>query len=227
MQLPTPLHPWQVSPKEAIHIQKQLVHKIKIIKPPHAIHLIAGVDAAFSPDKTKCIAAVVLWDRATQKVVEQHVAVGPVYFPYIPGLLSFREIPALLSALSQLTLTPDVIMCDGHGLAHPRKLGIATHLGIFTDLTTFGCGKSKLVGQYVEPEKIRGEKSPLTYKGEVIGTVLRTKNNTKPVFISVGHKIDLATAEEIAFESALGYRLPEPTRLADRLVAQAKLTRIC
>lgn len=222
MKLPPLLHPWQVSTQEAIRIQQQLTKMIEVKKPSHPLNKIAGLDAAFTGDKKNCIAAAVLWDIAEKKLLEYHIAVRPIHFPYIPGFLSFREGEALLAALSMLTNIPDALMCDGQGLAHPRRLGIACHLGILTQMTAIGCAKSRLIGHYQEPGKNRGDHSPLFDKQERIGTVLRTKTNTKPVFVSVGHKVDLETAEEIVLQCFNGYRLPEPTRLADKLVSQAK-----
>jgi deoxyribonuclease V len=222
MQLPKPIHAWQVSTQEAILIQKQVAKMLEIIpllKPPR---FIAGLDAAFSPDGQECIAAVVIWDMQAKCVVEQVTAMRPVYFPYIPGFLTFREAPALLAALEKIKKIPDVLMCDGQGIAHPRGLGIAAHLGVFTQMPAFGCGKSRLVGSHDMPDIKRGVKTPLTYKGKIIGSVLRTKDKTKPVYISVGHKIVQAEAEKITLECFNGYRLPEPTRLADKLVAAVK-----
>ncbi|RDI40185.1 deoxyribonuclease V [Aquicella lusitana] len=222
MKLPPPLHAWQVTPQEAITIQKQLASRITLKKPDHPLLYIAGLDAAFSQDGKTCIAAVVLWDSEKQRVVEQHSAFEPVHFPYIPGLLSFREAPALLAALGKLQQKPDALMCDGQGIAHPRRLGIACHIGLFTQIPSLGCGKSRLVGRHEEPGKLPGQKSPLIDKGEIVGTVLRTKTNVRPVFVSVGNEMDLATAETIVLRCTRGYRLPEPTRLADRLVALIK-----
>ncbi len=182
----------------------------------------AGLDAAFSPDEEQCIAGVVLWDVAQWRVVEQQTALRKLTFPYIPGLLSFREIPALVAALRKLRQTPDLLMCDGQGLAHPRSFGIACHLGVLCKLPAVGCAKSLLVGTYEEPLRARGARTPLWHKEEVVGTVLRTQDGIKPVFVSIGHRIDLASAEELVLRCAIKYRLPEPTRLADGLVGEYK-----
>jgi deoxyribonuclease V len=185
---------------------------------------VAGVDAAFSPDGKHCIAAAVLWDIQRQEPLEQHTASRTVAFPYIPGLLSFREAPAVIAALRKLHIQPDALMFDGHGLAHPRRFGIACHVGVICDLPSIGCAKSRLCGTYTEPGESRGSKTPLEDDGKVIGVVLRTRDKVKPVFVSIGHKIDLAAAEDIVLTCAPRYRLPEPTRLADRLVANARLS---
>lgn len=190
--------------------------------PQRELRFIAGLDAAFSTDDELCFAAVVLWDLLRQEVVEQHTAIRPLVFPYIPGLLSFREVPVLLSALRKLERTPDALMCDGQGLAHPRRFGIACHLGVVCHLPAVGCAKSRLIGIHGEPPTARGSRAPLLDNGEVIGTVLRTQTNVKPVYVSVGHKMGLATAVRMALDCAVKYRLPEPSRLADRLVAAAK-----
>ena len=155
-------------------------------------------------------------------MVEEHIATRRVSFPYVPGLLSFREAPAVLQALRKLRRAPDAVMCDGHGLAHPRRFGIACHLGVITGVPTLGCAKSRLVGEHDEPGHLRGEKTPLIDHEDVIGTVLRTRDLVRPVFVSVGHRIDLVTAERVVLESGAGFRLPEPTRRADRLVAAAR-----
>lgn len=163
-----------------------------------------------------------MWDLENQVVVEEHVAIRRLTFPYIPGLLSFREAPAVLASLRKLSRTPDVVMLDGQGLAHPRRFGLACHIGVICDLPTIGCAKSRLTGSFKEPGIRRGSQTPLVDGKQVIGTVLRTRTGVKPVYISVGHKIDLRSAGKIVLNSAVRYRLPEPTRLADRLVARTK-----
>jgi deoxyribonuclease V len=150
------------------------------------------------------------------------VAVRPLRLPYVPGLLSFREDPAVLAALRRLRATPDVLLYDGHGLAHPRRFGVACHIGLIVDRPAIGCAKSRLVGMHREPGWRRGSAAPLLDGGEVIGSVLRTRDGVRPVFVSVGHRIDLRTARRIVLACALRHRLPEPTRLADQLVGAAK-----
>ena len=222
MKIPPAPHRWSVTPRQAIAIQKRLASLVEQGKPRANLRLIAGIDAAFSPDGRWCIAAVVLWDLCSRTVVEQHVGRRRLTFPYIPGLLSFRETPAVVAALRKLHQPPDAVICDGHGLAHPRRFGLACHVGVLVDVPTIGCAKSRLLGRYREPDTTRGSKSSLTDNGETLNTVLRTQDTVKPVFVSVGHKIDLSTAERIVLICATRYRLPEPTRLADRLVAMAK-----
>jgi len=165
----------------------------------------------------------VLWDLRERRVVERQIATAKLRFPYIPGLLSFREVPAWVAALRKLRQAPDVLMCDGQGIAHPRRFGIASHLGVLCGLPSIGCAKSRLVGAHDEPPARRGGRAPLLDKDEVIGTVLRTQNGIRPVYVSIGHRLDLASAEALVLACALKYRLPEPTRLADRLVAEAKV----
>lgn len=222
MQISRPPHNWQVTPKKAIAIQKKIALAVRQTKPPKPFRYIAGVDAAFSKDGVYCLAGVVLWDMETAQVIECQTATAVLRFPYIPGLLSFREAPAIIAALRKLRNRPDALVCDGQGLAHPRGCGIATHIGILVDLPTIGCAKSRLFGKYQMPSVERGATSALMHKDKQVGTVLRTKNKVNPVFVSVGHRIDLATAEELILACARRYRLPEPTRLADQLVAAAK-----
>jgi deoxyribonuclease V len=180
------------------------------------------VDSAYSSDDSRCLAAAIVWDLRERVVVEERVVTHKVTFPYVPGLLSFREAPAILTALRRLHQTPDALICDGHGRAHQRRFGIACHIGVIVGLPTIGCAKSRLVGAHVEPGRKRGSRTSLVDRGQVIGTVLRTRDGVKPVFVSVGHRIDLTTAERLVLECADRYRLPEPTRLADRLAAAAK-----
>jgi deoxyribonuclease V len=217
-------HSWDLTPTAAIALQKTLAQKIKIIQPEQPLRFIAGVDCAPSQDKKFYFAAVVLWDRQQLRVLEYHIDKAPLVFPYIPGLLSFREIPAILKAFAHLTQTPDVIMVDGHGLAHPRGLGIASHLGLLFERPTLGCGKSLLYGHYQEPGLAFGATSSLVAKNKVIGMVVRTRAKVAPVIVSVGHLIDLPTAVDLVLDCTQGYRLPEPTRQADKLVALKKET---
>lgn len=182
-----------------------------------AIHTIAGVDVSY---RDVARAAVVVVSFPDLQVIEQAVATRASAFPYVPGLLSFRELPSALDALARLRQQPDLIICDGQGLAHPRRLGLASHLGVYIDRPTIGCAKSRLTGTYEEPGPQAGDRSPLLSRGEVIGVALRSKARTNPLFISIGHRIDLETAVEIVSRCLRGYRLPEPTRLADRLTKE-------
>jgi deoxyribonuclease V len=222
MKVPRPPHRWSVTPRQAIEIQRRLAPRVRRTPLTRPVRLVAGLDMAFSPDGGQCIAGVVLWDLQDRTVVEEHVITRPVRFPYVPGLLSFREAPAVIAALRKLRHGPDCLMCDGHGLAHPRRFGIASHVGVLVDVPTIGCAKSRLTGEHREPAVRRGSSVTLRDGGEPIGTVLRTRDGVKPVYVSIGHRIDLPGAERVVLACAVGYRIPEPTRLADQLVARAK-----
>jgi deoxyribonuclease V len=222
MRLPPIPHRWRLSPRRAIAIQRRLAAQVQCVRPPHPLRFVGGLDAAISLDGCTCLAAVVLWDADNLTTVEEHVAMRPLLFPYIPGLLSFREAPALLAALRQLRRRPDVLMCDGQGLAHPRRFGIACHLGVLCDLPAIGCAKSRLIGEPASPGRTRGNTVPLTDRGERVGEVVRTQTNLKPVYVSVGHRLDQESARALVLRCATDYRLPEPTRLADRLVARLR-----
>lgn len=211
-------HPWNLTPTQAIALQKELAPRVQVMKLAKEPRLILGVDCAPSQDYAFYFAAAVLWDRQTRQVLEYHIGKAPLTFPYVPGLLSFREIPAILNVLAKVQKTPDVIMVDGHGICHPRGLGIASHVGLLFNLPTLGCGKKVLYGVYEMPGMERGAMSPLTAKGKEIGKMLRTRTNVKPVIVSIGNLIDLDSAVNLVLECTAGYRLPEPTRQADKLV---------
>jgi deoxyribonuclease V len=183
---------------------------------------VAGTDCAVSRDGRACFAAVVSYDLRRGDVVEQQVARTPLRFPYVPGLLSFRETPALLAALRKLRQVPDVLLCDAHGLAHPRRFGLACHLGVIAGLSTVGCAKSRLVGRHTEPGVRRGCRRTLIDRGERVGSVIRTRDGVKPLYVSIGHGIDLALAERVVLACSVRYRLPEPQRLAHSLAARAR-----
>lgn len=227
VQIPRATHNWVVTPRQAIVIQKKLssavVWQLTALPP---MHFVAGVDAAFSPDGAHCLAGVVVWDVEEQVVVEQHLACRRLVFPYIPGLLTFREAPAIIGALRKLQRRPDVLLCDGQGIAHPRRLGIASHLGLLTGLPAIGCAKSRLIGTFREPAPAKGSIAPLLDGNERIGSVVRTREGVRCVFVSIGHRIDLPTAEQVVLACAVRFRLPEPTRLADQLVGAVKRHRI-
>ncbi|MGH9461167.1 MAG: deoxyribonuclease V, partial [Vicinamibacteria bacterium] len=222
MRIPRPPHSWSVTPAQAIQIQKRLAGRVRQSAPRKLLRFIAGVDLAFSRDGRHSLAGVVLWDVKDALVIEEQVATKPLAFPYVPGLLSFRESPAVLAALRKLRRTPDCVMCDGHGFAHPRRFGLACHVGVLCNVPTIGCAKSLLIGDHREPRSKRGSRADLTDAGDIIGTVLRTRDGLRPVFVSIGHRIDLPTAERVVLDCATRYRLPEPTRRADRLVASLK-----
>jgi deoxyribonuclease V len=213
------LHDWNVTPKEAIQIQKHLAGKVKLKAGTRTPKIIAGTDISMNRNSTTVYAGIVLLEFPSLEVVDSLTMVDTVQTPYIPGLLSFREGPALLKLFSQVTASPDLIFFDGHGYAHPRRLGLACHMGLFLDVPTIGCAKSKLVGDFTSPENKKGASSKLVDKdNNLLGMVLRTKLNCKPVFISPGHKIDFATATRFALECTTKYRIPEPTRQAHLLV---------
>jgi deoxyribonuclease V len=213
------LHAWKVSETEARRIQQRLRHQVKIGSYVQHIRYIAGADMSTERSGPTVYAGVVVLDYASLEVVERQGVVSRTEFPYVPGLLSFREAPALLQALSQLDIIPDVMVFDGQGIAHPRGLGIASHMGLLLDLPTIGCAKSLLTGRYQEPPPERGAYTSLYGAGGApIGAVLRTKDRTRPVFVSVGHKMELQQAVAILLHCDRGYRIPEPTRLADHYV---------
>ena len=212
-------HRWDVSPSEAIALQRQLRSQVLTTDATTLATLktIAGVDAAYRDKTGEAKAAVVVLAFPELEVIEQVVATRPISFSYVPGLLSFREAPVVLDAISSLRARPDLLMCDGQGYAHPRRLGLASHLGVYLDMPSIGCAKSRLIGSYDEPGPGKGSFSPLTDHGETIGMVLRSKTGTRPLFISIGHMINLATAVKLVNQCLCGFRLPEPTRLADKL----------
>jgi deoxyribonuclease V len=183
---------------------------------------VAGADAAFSGDKETVYAAAVVYDREAQRIVEVAHATGPVGAPYLPGFLSFREGPTVRKALDALTHPFGVICFDGQGYAHPRRCGLATHLSVTLDVPGVGVAKSRLIGTHDEPAEPAGSSTPLLDDGEQIGLVLRTRDRTRPLYISVGHRVDLRTAAELALACCTRYRIPEPTRQADIEVAKLK-----
>ncbi|MGN9915476.1 deoxyribonuclease V [Micromonospora palomenae] len=182
---------------------------------------VAGLDVAYAESGDLLAAAVTVLDAATLTVVDRAVSVGRPAFDYVPGLFAFRELPALLAALDGLTVQPELLVCDGHGLAHPRRFGLACHLGVVTGLPAIGVGKTRLVGESAEPGPLRGDSTPLVDGGETVGRVLRTRDGVKPVFVSVGHRMSLDNAVEQVLALTPRYRLPETTRTADRLCRDA------
>ena len=207
--------------RELTELQNKMQQRIIIQKPDFDLKLIAGCDSSFVGEDA-ILSVFVMMTYPELEVLEKVWHYGPVELPYVPGFLSFREAPNLLEAYKKLTQKPDLIMVDGHGISHPRRLGIATHLGLHLDKPTMGVAKKVLVGKYKEPAPTKGSVSPLEYKGEIIANVLRTKDNVKPVFVSPGHLMDLKSATEIALMCATKYKLPEPTRLADHYAAVFK-----
>jgi deoxyribonuclease V len=232
------LHGWDLSYSQAIALQKQLAQQVQQIELKTRPKTIAGLDCALSSDSRRIVAAAVilirhrrtnatqsLWETTEQEnfeVIETATTSQEITFPYIPGLLSFRESPVCLAAVEKLKNEPDAFMIDGQGIAHPRRFGLAAHLGLFFDKPTIGCAKSRLTGNFEEPSPTKGAYSPLKDADNVIGAVLRTRTNVAPVFVSVGNKCLLKDAIEITLAWTTKYRLPEPTRLAHQLVSKSK-----
>lgn len=214
MLVPTYQHSWDLSPKEAIALQRELAQRIAPTDHRDHFDTVAGIDVGIKGDVAR--AAVAVLSLPSLQPVEFSRAECPISFPYIPGLLSFREGPAILEALARLESVPDVLIFDGQGYAHPRRVGIATHLGILLDHPSVGCAKSRLCGTHRQPALERGNRVWLWDKGEIIGAVVRTRTNVNPVFVSVGHKVSLETAIALVLRCGAGYRLPEPTRHAHR-----------
>ena len=215
-------HQWRVSPAKARAIQQRLAAEVRLA-PLKRVSTVAGLDCAFAGDRV--FAAVVAWDVKGRRVIERRARSLPLQFPYVPGLLSFREAPALLAALRRLRTPVDALLCDGQGIAHPRRFGLACHLGVLLGLPAVGCAKSRLVGDWIEPGRDRGERSPLTLGAERIGTVLRTRTDVKPLFVSPGHLCDFESAADLVLRCGGGLRLPEPVRLADHYVGVFKRER--
>jgi deoxyribonuclease V len=212
---------WQGSVATAREQQVQLAGRVeRQDRLPATPRWLAGLDVGFEDNGATTRAAAVLLDATTLQPVAQEIARIPTVMPYIPGLLSFRELPALLAALAQLPRTPDLVFVDGHGISHPRRLGVASHLGVVTDLPTIGVAKSKLVGRFEEPGAEAGAHTPLLDDDELLGWVLRSKVRCKPLFVAGGHRVSADTALAWAQRTLRGYRLPEPTRLADRLASR-------
>ncbi|REE99178.1 deoxyribonuclease V [Thermomonospora umbrina] len=215
-------HPWPTTPREAEAIQDRLRPLLDLTGPgSDEPRTVAGLDVSYAEGSDLLAAAVVVLDAATLKPVEESVVIGTAAFPYVPGLFAFRELPALVEALEKLSVTPDLLVCDGHGLAHPRRFGLACHLGVLTGLPAMGIAKTPLLGSYDPPGEDRGSASDLRDNGEVVGRALRTRDGVRPVFVSAGHRIDLDTACRHALALSPRFRLPETTRRADRLSRQA------
>ncbi len=213
-------HPWDVSTAQARAIQERLRHHIVTRDCVGPVHLVAGVDVGFDKRRKLTRAAVSVLSFPALAPVDERVACIPTGFPYVPGLLSFREIPAIVEALQQLPRLPDLILCDAQGYAHPRRFGLACHLGVITGLATIGVAKSRLLGEHAEPPQRRGAWVELIDAGEVVGAVLRSRVNVKPLYVSIGHRLTLATACDYTMRCTTRYRLPETTRRADRLASR-------
>ncbi|HET6575179.1 MAG TPA: deoxyribonuclease V [Fimbriiglobus sp.] len=216
------LHDWNLTPKEAVALQRELAARVDTKTPLGKLDLVAGCDVSYDRGSPRMHAAIVVVRVSDLSVVESMVAHADVTFPYVPGLLSFREAPPVLAAWKRLRSEPDAVMLDAQGIAHPRRLGLACHVGLWLDRPCVGCAKSRLVGTFAEPGPAAGDTSPLTDKGEQVGVVMRTRARTKPVFVSPGHRLDLEGAVAVVRATLSGYRLPVPTRLAHVAANQAR-----
>lgn len=222
--MPSPLsHRWDLSPGEAVKLQQQLRELVRLEPLARPINTIAGADISFNKFSDTVYAGVVVLSLPDLQIIETAGVRSVTKFPYIPGLLSFREIPSVLEAWEKLKTKPDVLMLDGQGIAHPRRFGIACHVGVLLDLPTIGCAKSILVGKYGDLGLEAGSQSPLIDRGEQVGVALRTKNKVAPVYVSPGHRIDLVSAVDLVLRSTGKYRQPEPTRQAHLLVNQLRV----
>ncbi len=212
-------HSWNVSPAEAGRIQDRLRTEVIDRDVFQGVRLVAGIDVAYEEEGKIACAAVAVLDFAGLELVESTLARRRTSFPYIPGLLSFREIPAVLDALLSLRQVPDLLLCDGHGLAHPRRFGLACHVGVVSQIPSIGVAKTRFVGSHEAVPLERGSWQPLRDGSEVIGAVLCTSRGVKPVYVSIGHKISLETAVDYVLRCSPRYRLPETTRIAHRLAS--------
>ncbi|MBC6475976.1 MAG: deoxyribonuclease V [Hormoscilla sp. GM102CHS1] len=213
-------HQWPTSTQSATAIQQQLVPEVITTDQLESVQYVAGVDVGFVDDGATSRAAVAVLSFPSLELSEQAIAQRPTQFPYVPGFLSFREIPPVLEALEKLNTTPDLILCDGQGLAHPRRFGLACHLGVLTDIPTIGVAKSRLIGTHAELPVEKGSWQPLIHEQEIIGAVLRTRSTVKPLYVSIGHRVSLPTAIDYVLRCTRSYRLPETTRIADRLASR-------
>lgn len=212
------LHQWDVDPQEAVRLQREFRAQLDLSPLDRPIRTIAGADISFNKYSDVIYAGVVVLELPGLQVIEETGVVGRATFPYIPGLLSFREAPCVLEAWQKLKIEPDAVMFDGQGIAHPRRMGIASHVGLFVDRPTVGAAKSVLTGKYEEPPRERGAWTPLIAQQETIGAALRTKTNVQPIFVSPGFRMDLPGAIALTLQCDGGYRQPEPTRRAHQLV---------
>lgn len=206
---------WNPSPAEARAQQDRLRLRVVARRAVGAIRSVAGVDCSEKDGRVR--AAVCVYSFPGLEPIEDALAERALEFPYVPGLLAFREVPAIVDAYRRLVREPDLLLVDGHGLAHPRRCGVASHLGVVLDRPTVGCGKSLLVGEHREPAARRGSRTRLVHGGETVGLALRTRTGVRPLYVSIGHRVDLALAARIVLACTRGFRLPEPIRRADRL----------
>src|SRR5262249_41245969 len=218
-----PLHDWNLTPSEAIDVQQRLRSLVRATKLTHEIRAVAGADISFNKFSDTIYSGIVVLSLPDLQIVEQSGIRSTARFPYVPGLLSFREIPSLLEAWENLKTKPDLLMLDGQGIAHPRRFGIACHTGVLLDLPTIGCAKRILVGTPGELGLEAGSQSPLIDRGEQVGVALRTKKKVAPIYVSVGHLIDLDSAVELVLRATDKHRQPEPTRQAHLLVNRMRM----
>ena len=209
---------WNLTPREAMRLQERLRRRVVLQDRFDAIRTVAGADLAFDPATDTAFAGVIAYRFPELMEIERRTARRKLRFPYVPGLLSFRESPILMAALARLRNEPDLILIDGHGRAHPRLFGIACHIGVLFDKPAIGCGKSLLVGEFKEPGARAGSTSPLIFHDETVGTVLRTRDGVKPIFVTQGHRVSLETAVRLVHACVDGFRIPKPTREADHYV---------
>ncbi len=219
MKLPA-CHSWDLSPKKAIALQRTLASRVVHEDDLGPVRTLAAADLALDNRRKIGWAGVIVFEFPSLKEIERVYAEGPLQFPYVPGLLSFREGPILLKAFSRLPSKPDLVIFDGQGLAHPRRFGIACHIGLLLECPSIGCAKSLLCGEYQEPGTKRGSWSPLIDRGETVGAALRTRDGVKPVFVSPGHRIGLESSIRILLQCHSGFRVPKPTREADIFVEE-------
>jgi len=212
-----PLHAWNVSSEEAIQIQEAFKDQLILKKTFSKVRTIGGGDAAYSKDGKLLFAAIVVLSFPEMDILDASTTGGKTFFPYLPGLLSFREGPILIEAFQRLSIKPDVMIYDGQGIAHPRGMGHASHMGLWLDLPSIGCAKTPLLDGFVSPGPSRGSFEWIRKNGRKVGAVLRTKENVKPLFISPGHRIDFLTSNQLILESCKGFRFPEPLRKAHQL----------
>ncbi len=213
---------WDLTPRQAMRLQERLRGRVVLEDRLDAIRFVAGADLAFDPATNLAFAGVIVYRFPELEEVERQMARRKLCFPYVPGLLSFRESPVLLAAFARLGTEPDLLLIDGHGRAHPRLFGIACHIGLLLDKPTIGCAKSLLVGEFGEPGARRGATSPLMFEGRRVGMVLRTRENVKPIFVTQGHRISLPSAVRLVRQCLDGFRIPKPTRQADHYVRELR-----
>lgn len=217
-QISQPLHSWSLRPSDAVALQQELRSQVEIRPLEREIRFVAGADISYDKDSEVLFAGIVVLELPSLKIVESRGLQMTATFPYVPGLLSFREAPPLLKVWEQLEHTPDVLVLDGQGLAHPRRFGIACHLGLWLQIPTMGCAKTLLVGKYDDLDEAKGASAPLVHRNEVVGAAVRTKKKVTPVYVSPGHLCDLPGAIDLTLRCDGGYRIPEPTRQAHLFV---------